>query len=151
MCRIVSWVVGKGFGMTIVFSWENCQPLPCFIFYSKSKLACYSGYLLIWYFCIPILCDEKDISFFLVLVLEGVVGLHRTGQLQVRHQLLGHRIELLWCWMVCLGNELRSFLSFLRLYPSTAFQILFWLWGLFDSISCKEFLPTVVDTMVIWI
>ena len=88
-------LLGKGFGMTIVFSWENCQPLPCFIFYSKSKLACYSGYLLIWYFCIPILCDEKDISFFLVLVLEGVVGLHRTGQLQVRHQLLGHRIELL--------------------------------------------------------
>ena len=33
-------------------------------------------------FCIPILYDEKDI-FFLVLVLEGVVCLHRTGQLQL--------------------------------------------------------------------
>ena len=46
--------------------------LPCFIVYSKAKLACYSGYLLTSYFCFPI----KKISF-LVLILEGVVGLHR--------------------------------------------------------------------------
>ena len=30
-----------------------CQPLPCFILYSKTKFACYSGYFLISYFCIP--------------------------------------------------------------------------------------------------
>ena len=35
--------------------------LPCFIVYSKAKLACYSGHLLTSYFCIPIPCDEKDI------------------------------------------------------------------------------------------
>ena len=40
--------------MTIVFSWENCQPLPCFILYSKAKLSCYSRYLLTSYFCIPV-------------------------------------------------------------------------------------------------
>ena len=34
------------------------------------------------YFCIPFSYDEKDISF-LVLVLEGLVGLHRTSQLQL--------------------------------------------------------------------
>ena len=45
--------------------------------YSKAKLACYFRYLLTFYFCIPITYDEKDI-FFLVLVLEGLVGLHRT-------------------------------------------------------------------------
>ena len=30
-----------------------CQPLPCFILYSKVKFACYSRYLLTFYFCIP--------------------------------------------------------------------------------------------------
>ena len=30
--------------MTSVFSWQNCYPLPCFILYSKAKLACYSRY-----------------------------------------------------------------------------------------------------------
>ena len=42
--------------------------------YSKGKLASYSRYLLTPYFCIPAPYDEKDI-FFLVLFLEGVVGL----------------------------------------------------------------------------
>ena len=53
--------------------------LPCFILYSEGKLACSSRYLLTSYSCIPVLYDEKDIFFsFLVLVLEGLVGLHRT-------------------------------------------------------------------------
>ena len=29
---------------------------------------------------------------------------------------------ILWHWMICLGNKLRSFCLFLRLHPSTAFQ-----------------------------
>ena len=62
---------------------------------------------------------------FWVLVLEGLLGLHRTVQLQLlQHYWLGHRLGLLWYWMVCLGNEQRSFLSFLRLHWSTAFQTL---------------------------
>ena len=40
-----------------------CQPLPCFILYSKAKFACYSRYLLTSYFYIPVLYDEKDIFF----------------------------------------------------------------------------------------
>ena len=48
---------------------KACLLLPCFTLYSKAKLACYSRYLLTSYFCIPILCGEKD-TFFLVLVLE---------------------------------------------------------------------------------
>ena len=35
-----------------------------------------------FYFYIPVPYDEKDF-FFLVLVLEGLVGLHRTIQLQI--------------------------------------------------------------------
>ena len=41
--------------------------------YPKAKLASYSRYLLTSYFCIPVPYNEKDI--FLVLVLEGLVGL----------------------------------------------------------------------------
>ena len=37
------------------------------------KPACYSRYLLTSYFWIPVPYDEKD-TFFLVLVLEGLVG-----------------------------------------------------------------------------
>ena len=40
-----------------------CQPFPCFILYSKVKLACYSRNLVTSYFCIPVPYDEKD-SFF---------------------------------------------------------------------------------------
>ena len=48
--------------------------------------------------------------------------------------------------MVCLGDE-EIILSFLRLYPSTAFQTLVDHDGY--SISSEGFLPAVVDIMVI--
>ena len=52
-------------------------------------------------------------------------GLHRTIQLQFLQLLrLGHRLGLLWYWMVWHGNELRSFCHFLRLHLSTGFQTL---------------------------
>ena len=48
-----------------------------------------------------------------VLVLKGLIGLHRTVQLQLlQHYWLGHRLGLLWYRMVCLGNEQRSFCHF---------------------------------------
>ena len=47
---------------------------------------------------------------FWVLVLEGLIDLHRTVQLQLlQHYWLGHRLGVLWYWMVCLGNEQRPF------------------------------------------
>ena len=66
--------------MTSVFSWQNSVSLCHFILYSKTKLACYSRCFLTSYLCIPVPYNEKDI-FFLVLILEGLVGLHRTVQL----------------------------------------------------------------------
>ena len=48
-----------------------------------------------------------------VLVLEGLVSLHRIIQLQLlQHYWLRHRLGLLWYWMVCFGNEQRSFCRF---------------------------------------
>ena len=44
---------------------------------------------------------------------RGLVGLHRTVQLQLlQHYWSGHSFGLLWYWMVCLGNEQRSFCHF---------------------------------------
>ena len=61
-----------------------CKPL-----YSKAKFACF----LTSYICIPVSYNEKDI-FLGVLVLEGLVGLHRTIQLQLlQHYWLGHRLR----------------------------------------------------------
>ena len=43
---------------------------------------------------------------FLLLVLKGLIGLHRPIQLQLlQHYGLGHRLELLWYWMVCPGKN----------------------------------------------
>jgi len=81
--------------MTSIFSWQNsCWPLPHFILYTKAKLACYSRDLLASYLCNPVPYEENDI-FFLMLVLERLVCLHRTVQLQ----LLQHywRIHLGYC------------------------------------------------------
>jgi len=55
----------------------------------------------------------KMTFFMLMLVLEVVVDFHRASQLQLLwHQWLGHRDELLWCWIIFLGNELISFCHF---------------------------------------
>ena len=73
---------------------------------------------------------------FWVLVLEGLIGLHRTIQLQ----LLGNEQIILGFLFVCL-------FVFLKLHPSSSF------WTLVDydgySISSEGFLPAVVDIMVI--
>ena len=113
MCRVVSSVLGRGCLLWPVCSLDKSLVTSAhFILYSKAKLACYSRYLLTSYFCIPIPCDEKCMVWGM-LVLEGLVGLHRTSQLQLhQHQWLEHRLGLLWRWMVCLGNEPRSFCHF---------------------------------------
>ena len=126
-----------------------CWPLSCFILYAKAKLAYYSKYLLTSYFCIPIPYNEKDI-FWGVLILEGLVGLHRTIQLQLlQHYSLGHRLVLLWYWMVCLGNDRDHSVVFETASKCCISESL--VAYVSYSISCKGFLPTVVDIMIIWI
>ena len=50
---------------------------------------------------------------FCVLVLNSLVGLHRTIEFQLfKRYWSGHRLGLLWYWIVCLGNEVRSFCRF---------------------------------------
>ena len=106
------------------------QSLPCFILYPKAKFACYPRYFLTSYFCIPVPYNEKGISFW-VLVLKGLVGLHKTVQLQLlQHYWLRHRFGLLWYWMVCLVNEQRSFCCFWDCIQVLHFGVFHWLWWL---------------------
>jgi len=98
--------------MTSAFSWQNsislcsasfCTPRLNFLLFQLSLdfLLLHSSPL--WW----------NGHLFWVLVLEGVVGLHRTIQLQLlQHYCLGHRLGLLWYWKVCLTNEQRSFCHF---------------------------------------
>ena len=112
LCRFVSWVVGKGCCMTNVLSWQNsvslcptsfCTPKPNLLLFQVSLkfLLLHSDPL--WW--------KEHLSG--VWVLKDLKGLHRTGELQVlQHQWLGYRLRLLWCWIVCLRNRLRSFRHF---------------------------------------
>ena len=134
--------------MTSALSWQNSVSL-CPASFSRPNLPLNSRYLLTSYFCIPIPIWWKK-YLFLVLILKGLVGLYRTVQLHLlQHYWSGHRLGLLWYWMVCLGNEESSFHHF-----GDCTQVL-----LSDSfvdyegcfISPKGFLPTVVDIMVSWI
>ena len=69
--------------------------------------------------------------FFLVLVLEGLVGHHRTVQLQLLwHWCLGHKLGLLWYWMVFLRNEQRSFCHFWDCIQVLHFGLFCWPWWL---------------------
>ena len=150
VCRVISWVVGKGYLL-----WPACSLDKSLLAFSLLHFvllcqpACYSRYLLSYYFCNPIPYDEKDIFIF-VLVLEDLVGLHRTTQVQLlQHQWLEHRLGLLWCWMVFLGNEPRSFCCF-EVAPTYCILDSFVDYEGY-SISSEGFLPTGVDIMVIWI
>ena len=75
------------------------------------------------------------------------VGLHRTVQLLQRYW-SGHRLGLLWHWMVCCGNEQRSFCHFWD-----CIQVLFRTLVDCDgyTIFSNGLLPMVLDTMVIWV
>ena len=103
MCRVVSCVVergcflwpGRSVGKTLLafallhfaLQGQTCKVSRDFLLLHSSPL---------WW--------KKHL--FLVLVLEGLVGPHRTVQL-LWQLWLGHRLGLLWYWMICLGNEQR--------------------------------------------
>ena len=129
MCRVFSRVVGRGcllwpvhsFGKTVSLCPASfCTPRP-----NLPVTPCIS-----WH---PTFAFQspKWKGHLWVLVLEGLVGLHRTVQLQLlQHYWLRHRLGLLWHWMVCLGNEQRSFCHFWDCIQVLHFGLSCWLWQL---------------------
>ena len=128
-CVVFSYVVGRGCLLWPVRSLgKTLLAFSLLLLYSKAKFACYSRCFLTSYFCISVPYNEKDTW---MLVLEGLVGLYRTIQLQLLHHYwLGHRLGLLWYWMVCLGNEQRSFCHFWDCIQVLHFGLFCWLWWL---------------------
>ena len=152
MCRVFSCVVGRGcflwpvhfLGKTIIRLCPASFRIP-----RPNLPVTPSRCFLTSYFCIPVPYNEKDI-FFGVLVLKGLVGLHKTIQLQLLHHYwLGHRLGLLWYWMVCLGKNRDHSVVFEMASKYCILDVFVDHDGY--SISSKVFLPTVVDIMVIWV
>ena len=113
--------------MTIAFSWQNSISLcPASFCTPRPNLPVTPGisWLSTFAFHSPIM---KRTSFWM-LVLEGFVGLHRTVQLQLlQHYWSGHRLGLPWYWIVCLGNEQRSFCCFWDSIQVLHFGLFCWL------------------------
>ena len=135
--------------MTNAFSWQNSISLcPASFCTPRPNLPVPPGvsWLPTFAFQSPIM----KITSFGGVSSRRSVGLQRTIQLQLlQHYWLGHRLGLLWYWMVCLGNEQRSFCCFWDCTQVLHFRLFCWLWWLLHS--SKGFLPTVVDIMVIWV
>ena len=102
---------------------ELCQPLPCFILYSKAKFACYSKCFLTSYFCIPVPYNEKDI-FLGVSSRRSCRSSQNCSTSASSALLVGAQT---WITMILNGSPWKRTvinLSFLRLHPNTAFLTL---------------------------
>ena len=118
------------FAMTSAFSWQNSIRLcPASFHISRPNLPVTPS--VSWLPTFAFYSPELKGHLFWVLVLKGLVGLHRTIQLQLlQHYWLGHRLELLWYWMVCLRNEQRSFCRFWDCIQVLHFRLFCWPWWL---------------------
>ena len=121
MCRIVSCVVGRGCVLWPVRSLRKMLLAFALLHFVLQGQVC----LLLQVTLDLLLLHSSPLSWkghlFLVLVLAGLVGLHRTVQL-LQHYWLGHRLGILWYWMINLGNEQRSFYMFLEPFDIIALE-----------------------------
>ena len=132
-----------------VFSWQNsvrAKLCPTSFCTPRPNLLVTPG--ISWFPTFAFQYPMRKRTSLLVLVLEGLVGPQNHSTSVSSNEWLGNRLGLLWYSMVCLVDEQRSFCHFLDYTQVLHF-------GFFvdyeDSISSKEFLPTVVDIRVIWI
>ena len=127
ICRVFSWK--RVFAMTMCSLAKTLLAFVLLHFVLQGNLPVTLGvsWLTAFAFQSPIM---KRTSL-LVLVLRGLVGLHRTVQLQLlQHYLSGHRLRLPWYGMVCFGNEERSFCCFWDCIQVLHFRLFCWLWWL---------------------
>ena len=113
MCRVFSCVVGRGCLLWPMHSLDKTLLAFALLHFVFQSQIC----LLLQVFLDFLLLHSSALKWkghlFWVLVLEGLVGLHGTIQFQLlQHYWLGHRLGLLWYWMVCLRNQQRLFCHF---------------------------------------
>ena len=137
MCRVLC-CCKRVFAMTSAFSWQHSVSLcPASFCTPRPILPVNPG--VSW---LPTFAFQSTIrkrTYFCVLVLEGLVGLHRTIQLQLlQHYWSWHRLGLLWYWMVCLGNKQRSFCCFRGCIQVLHFGLFCWLYRASPSLAAKN-------------
>ena len=126
MCRVFCYVVGRGCLLWPAYLLGKTLFAFALLHFVLQGQTCLIAPGTLWpptfAFQPPL---KKRISF-IVLVLEFLVALHKTIQLQLLwHLLLGHRLGLLWCRVACLGNEPRShcFISAVQYCSTEATQV----------------------------
>ena len=104
MCRVISCVVGRGCLLWPVHSLgKTLLAFALLHFVLQGQICLLLQVSLVFLFLHYSSLQRKGLLW--VLVLEGLVGLHRTVQLQpLQCYSSGHRLGFLWYWMVCLGN-----------------------------------------------
>ena len=132
ICRLVSCVVRRRCLLWPVrFHDKTRLPFALLHFVLQGQLAYFPGISCLPSFVFQSPMMKRTFFFnFLVLVLESLVGLHRTIQLQLlQHYWSGHRHGLPWYRMVSLGNEPRSICRFWGCTQALHFRLFCWLWG----------------------
>ena len=106
MCRVYSCVIERW-----CLLWPVCYLGKTVLAFALLHSAL-QGQICLWLQVFPdfLLLHSSPVSWkgrlFWLLVLEGLVGLHRTIKFQLlQHYWLGHRLGFLCYWMVRLGNE----------------------------------------------
>ena len=150
MCRVIFCVVGRGYLQWSVHSLGKtllASALLHFVLQGQTCLLLHLSLDFLFLHSSPLWWKEHLV---LLLVLEGLVCLHRIVQLQLlQHDWLGYILGLLGYWMICLEmNQDYSVIFEISLKNCI-------LGSFVDyegyAISSKGFLPTVVDIMVIWV
>ena len=176
MCRVLSYIVGKRCLLWPVSSFEKTLLAFFLLHFVLQTQSCLNTPGISWFSTLAFQSSMMKSISLCVLVLNDLTGFPDAQQvknLPVRQEMqeiwvpslslqdpleegmashfsiLAWRPRLLWCWMVFLGSEPRS-LSFLRLHPSTVFQILL-LTMMATLISSSGFFPSVVYIVIIWI
>ena len=118
------------FAMTGVFSWQNSVSLfPASFCTPRPNLPVNLG--ISWLPTFAFQFSVMKRTSFLGLVTDSLIGFHRFVQLQLlQHYWLGHRLGLLWYWMVFLGNEQRSFCCFWDCIQVLHCGLFCWIWRL---------------------
>ena len=131
MCRVFSCVVGRG-----CLLWPVRSLGKTLLAFALLHFVLQSQICLLLHVSLDFLLLHSGPLYwkgylFGVLVLEGIVDLHRPIQFQfLQHYWSGHRRGLPWYWMVCLGNKQRSFCHFWVCSQVLHFRVFCWLWWL---------------------
>ena len=104
MCRVFTCVVGRGCLLWPVCSLDKTLIAFALLHSVLQDQICLLLQVSLNFLLLDSIALWQKGHLFWVLVLESLEGVQRTVQL-LWHYWLGHRLGLLWYWMVCLGNK----------------------------------------------